>query len=138
MFSSSSPSLFPQQNQQQHQLHQLQQHQQNSGFSVYNILNSAAAAAAAAANSTIEQQHQQQAVYLNGTQIDWQPHSNTKLYNSYKHTDTDSQPYQSITPEQIAYNDFYMKSKRYFFFIKLNECLCVCLCLNYFKSIFIW
>ena len=137
MFSSSSPSLFPQQNQQQHQLHQLQQHQQNSGFSVYNILNSAAAAAAAA-NSTIEQQHQQQAVYLNGTQIDWQPHSNTKLYNSYKHTDTDSQPYQSITPEQIAYNDFYMKSKRYFFFIKLNECLCVCLCLNYFKSIFIW
>ena len=122
MFSSSSPSLFPQQNQQQHQLHQLQQHQQNSGFSVYNILNSAAAAAAAA-NSTIEQQtqHQQQAVYLNGTQIDWQPHSNTKLYNSYKHTDTDSQPYQSITPEQIAYNDFYMKSKRYFFFYKTKR-----------------
>jgi hypothetical protein len=129
--SSSSPSLFPQQQNQQHQqqLQQLQQQQQqqNSGFSVYNILNSAAAAAAV---NSIEQQ---QAVYLNGTQIDWQPHSNNnnKLYNSYKqqlnNTDTDSQPYHSTTsiPEQTIYNDFYIKSKRYV--LKISLCVCVLL-----------
>ena len=101
-------SLFPQQQQQQQQLQQQQQQlqlqqQQNSGFSVYNILNSA----------SLEQQ--QQAVYLNGTQIDWQPHTN-KLY-PYKLSDVDSQAAYhaaALTSPEQTYNDFYMKSKQHF------------------------